>query len=230
MFDEYYDDEKSDKKLKNSTTQIGDMILTQEQIDFLYSNDSIKRHGLRRSISHWPDGIVPIVIDKDFDDDFKEMLRSAMDYISSVSCIKFDLEPDNPEDFVLIMPGDGCSSQVGNLRQGPQTMKLHTNCAKGNVIHEMLHTLGMLHMHTAVSRDDYVKINYHNIKPNAMKNFEKYTVYVSMFDTIYDYRSIMHYSRKAFAIDKSKPTIIPGERVTSMGQREGLFSFMKRNA
>lgn len=219
MFDELFDDEIGDR-IKNSSIQIGDMILSQEQYEYLYSNDTSKRHGLRRSINHWPNGVVPIKIDDEIDDEFREVLKSAMNYISSVSCIQFDLAPEDPKDFVLIKIGQGCSSQVGNLRQGMQTIRLHPICKRGNIIHEFLHTLGFLHMHTAVTRDNYVAINYKNIKPLAMKNFEKYTVYVSMFDTMYDYRSIMHYSRKAFAINKSKPTIIPAEHVSSMGQRE----------
>lgn len=227
LYDESYEEDIEDERPKNKSNdtanpsiKIGDMILSRDQYEYLYTNASFKRHGLRRSINHWPNAVVPIKINDEFDSDYIQLLKSAMDYISSVSCIKFDLEAKNPPDFVLITKGEGCSSQVGNLRQGAQTMKLHENCQKGNVIHEMLHTLGFLHMHTAVSRDDYVRVNYSNIKRSAMKNFEKYTVYVSMFGTMYDYRSIMHYSRKAFAIDKSRPTIIPGERVSSMGQRE----------
>lgn len=49
----------------------------------------------------------------------------------------------------------------------------------------------------------------------------------------------MHYRKGAFALDKSKPTIIPFERVTQMGQRKGekifylirfiLNSYLNRN-
>lgn len=76
-------------------------------------------------------------------------------------------------------------------------------------------------MHTAAQRDDFVRINYNNIVPRARKNFEKYVTYVSMYDTQYDFRSIMHYSKNAFAVDSSKNTITPFERVRAMGQRQG---------
>lgn len=85
----------------------------------------------------------------------------------------------------------------------------------------MLHTLGFLHMHTAEHRDDFVRINYNNIIPKARKNFEKYKTFVSMYGTQYDYRSIMHYSKNAFAADQSRRTITPLERVRAMGQRQG---------
>jgi Astacin (Peptidase family M12A) len=75
--------------------------------------------------------------------------------------------------------------------------------------------------HTAIQRDEFVKIDYDNIVPGAMRNFEKYTTYVSMFKTPYDFTSIMHYSRGAFALDKTKPTIEPLEDAPVMGQRKG---------
>lgn len=100
-------------------------------------------------------------------------------------------------------------------------MKVGEQCSVGNLVHEFLHVLGFLHMHTATQRDDFVKINWKNIKPEAEKNFEKITANVSMFDTQYDYRSIMHYSPKAFAKNNQIKTIIPIEPVSTMGQRKG---------
>lgn len=46
-----------------------------------------------------------------------------------------------------------------------------------------------------------------------------------MFSTPYDYNSIMHYSPKAFAKDRSKLTLIPVQSASSvhMGQREGKY-------
>lgn len=83
-------------------------------------------------------------------------------------------------------------------------------------------------MHTAVERDDFVKINYKNIPFNARKNFEKYTISVSMFDTPYDYGSIMHYSSRAFAINRREPTIIALKPTDAeMGQREGNRKYLK---
>lgn len=214
------------------------MLLTSSQYQILFSNDTLRRHGLERSFQHWSEATVPYKIDISLDADLKKTIFEAMEYISSVSCVKFKEADENAKDFVFITKGGGCSSAVGNLRQGQQTVKLSTACERGNIIHELLHTLGFLHMHvserksckrqsvftkfylqTAPQRDDYVKIVYSNIDPRATRNFEKYTAYVSMFNTQYDYRSIMHYRREAFSIEKDKPTIIPLEPVRAMGQR-----------
>lgn len=72
-------------------------------------------------------------------------------------------------------------------------------------------------------RDSYLKVNWDNIKENARFNFKQFVAHVSMFSTPYDYNSIMHYSPKAFAKDRTKLTLIPLRTATSihMGQREG---------
>lgn len=40
-----------------------------------------------------------------------------------------------------------------------------------------------------------------------------------MFDTPYDFLSIMHYSRKAYAKNRKKETLTPFENVVPIGQR-----------
>jgi hypothetical protein len=120
---------------KNETVILGDMMLTPNQYQFLFSTDTIKRHGLERSFNHWPGAIVPYKIDDLLEDDLKKVVLEAMDYISAVSCVKFQIAGQNTTDFVFITTGSGCSSAVGNLRQGQQFIKLSNRCEKGNIIH-----------------------------------------------------------------------------------------------
>lgn len=74
-------------------------------------------------------------------------------------------------------------------------------------------------------RDNFLKVDWSNIKDNAKFNFKQFIAHVSMFSTPYDYNSILHYSSKAFAKDKSKPTLIPLQKALHMGQREGNFNY-----
>ena len=100
-------------------------------------------------------------------------------------------------------------------------MNLFSKCSKGNIIHELLHALGLLHMQSAVERDKYITIAWDNIMENAKFNFNKFTTHVSMFNTDYDYGSIMHYGEKAFAKDKGQKTIIAKKTFSGrIGQRE----------
>lgn len=70
-------------------------------------------------------------------------------------------------------------------------------------------------------RDNYLKVNWDNIKDSAKFNFKQFVAHVSMFSTPYDYNSIMHYSSKAFAKNKNQPTLIALQTAEQMGQREG---------
>lgn len=147
---------------------------------------------------------------------------SALDYFQSVSCIRFVPQTYHHPYSIVFEPGKGCSSHVGYQRIPYQNVIIDPKtCPTGRIIHEVLHALGFLHMHTIVGRDKYVKINWDNIKEAAKSNFEPYQAHVSLFGTEYDYDSIMHYSKFAFSKIKNSYTIIPLLEAPNMGQREG---------
>ena len=78
---------------------------------------------------------------------------------------------------------------------------------KSIVIHEVLHALGFDHEQSRYDRDSFVNIYYNNIKANQKGNFQKNDLdEIDFHGTEYDYKSIMHYSRKSFTID-GKTTI-----------------------
>lgn len=77
-------------------------------------------------------------------------------------------------------------------------------------------------------RDNFLKVNWNNIKEAAWFNFKQFSAHVSMFSTPYDYGSIMHYSPTAFAIDRTVPTLVPILPAHNMGQREGKKRFFIR--
>lgn len=84
-----------------------------------------------------------------------------------------------------------------------------TTCMdRGTVLHELVHALGFDHMMNHPDRDDFVKIHWNNISENVHSEFEKVdSEEYTDFGTGYDYYSIMHYTKNAFAIDESKRTI-----------------------
>ena len=100
---------------------------------------------------------------------------------------------------------------------------------------------GFYHEQSRPDRDDYVSIQWDNIQPGSFSsqdgtrlenlftlasidNFQKYNVTeVDTLMTSYDYASVMHYDRNAFAINSSAPTIIPTQNRTAfIGQRVRL--------
>lgn len=225
---------------------MGDMILSDEQVQYLYSMDGFKRLGLASPITKWPNATVFYDMDKSVDRKGKEVVKAAMEYIQDVSCVRFKVKDEKTLNYVLIKSGRACSSKVG-MRRGPQTMIIDGNlCSKGACIHELLHGLGevfsrktffkffneplagFLHMHTSNNRDDYIEINWKNIRDDAKTNFKQFVAHVSMFETEYDYDSITHYSNVAFAKDKKKPTITAKNPAPNMGQRKGKQMEKKR--
>lgn len=211
--------------------KIGDMILTNEQHEFLFSNISSKRNSFTNAIERWPGGIVNVVISDDFDKNFMKSIKAAMDHIADNSCVKFKIHKQPPkEQYVRIKKEPRCESPIGwsklQKNENEQLIGLDGTCERPHIIHLLLHVLGFVHMHSDPSRDDFVKINWKNIEKAATKEFEKVQSHVSMFGTQYDYRSIMHYPSDANAIDKKQRTIIPHEMVSDLGKRHGKKRFL----
>lgn len=106
-------------------------------------------------------------------------------------------------------------------------MSTGSSCTTGNIVHEIGHALGMLHEHTRIDRDQYIRVDEGNIQQDQMHNFELRGKQVDG-NGKYDYDSIMHYGNWAFAVDQRKPTIWPidsnGNRRQdiAIGQRESL--------
>ena len=191
-------------------------------MDFLFSVNGTQRLGFTSPILRWPDAIVYYELDKSLDQKGQEVVIAAMKYIEDVSCVRFRVKDGIAKHYVLIKAGGACSSRVGMRRGRPQHIIIDGNlCSKGSVIHELLHTLGFLHMHTANNRDDYIEVNWKNVRDDAKLNFKQFAAHVSLFETEYDYDSITHYSSVAFAKDKKMPTIIAKKPAPNMGQRKG---------
>jgi hypothetical protein len=107
----------------------------------------------------------------------------------------------------------GCWSYVGNTDGviSPQGLNLQTGqfatcVTQDTVEHEILHALGAFHEQSRPDRDSYVTINFDNINATDHSQFTKRT------DTNdqgvgYDYLSVMHYWKRAFAIDPAVDTI-----------------------
>jgi hypothetical protein len=129
----------------------------------------------------------------------------------------------NQSDYVYFTDtGDpNCWSMIGR-RGGRQIIHLSSGCGTGNTIHEILHAMGEYHTQSRNDRDSWVRINWANIDQNYRSNFNQYLN--SGIDVgPYDYCSIMHYGRRAFAMDTTQDTIIPlRPGAECMGQRNGL--------
>ena len=104
-----------------------------------------------------------------------------------------------------------CSSQIG-MRGGSQTLNLghgggRTCYSEDTIIHEFMHALGVFHYQNRPDRDQYVTINFNNIKGGENNYNYKLEDTSQIFGIEYDVESFMHYGAFYFAIDDKKPTM-----------------------
>ena len=166
----------------------------------------------------WPGGVIPFTIDAALPN--QQRVTDAIAHIQANTNLRFRARTTEAN-FVTYRPAGGCSSSVG-MRGGQQFVNLGAGCSLGNAIHETCHTAGLWHEQSREDRNNFVTINFVNIDPAMAFNFNQQIV---DGDDIgwYDYGSIMHYPRNAFAINSAIDTITPKpDPNVAIGQRNGL--------
>ncbi|XP_058124157.1 zinc metalloproteinase nas-14-like [Anopheles ziemanni] len=201
----------------------GDMVLSLEQ------QDAVK-HGytsiIDDSITYkWPNGVVPYVLDNSvYSLTQRNSIESALQEIELVSCLQF-VRRTTQKDYIFVTGSatSGCSSAVGR-RGNMQTLSLQPNgcLSRGTIIHEFLHALGFVHMHSASDRDFFVTINESAISQQNLRDFSRRnSTQVEDYGIPYDYDSVMHYGPKTYSAN-GEMTIIPKVPGVTIGQRVGL--------
>ncbi|XP_073717930.1 hatching enzyme 1.2-like [Misgurnus anguillicaudatus] len=164
---------------------------------------------------------VPYTVSSEFTYYEKSIIQRAMTSFHSKTCIRF-VPRSSQIDYISIENKDGCYSFLGRTG-GKQVVSLNRGgCVyHGIVEHELNHALGFYHEQTRSDRDQYVRINWANIFPDMAYNFQKQNT--NNQNTPYDYSSIMHYGRTAFATQYGKETITPiPDASVQIGQRQEM--------
>ncbi|EGT37847.1 CBN-NAS-12 protein [Caenorhabditis brenneri] len=199
-------------------TVFGDMLLTPAQL-LRYENSKDSDLTIRgvsikgNSMNRWGNNIVPYVISPQYSATQKKILITSLRYFEKVSCFKF-VDRTTQNDYLFIVPLDGCYSYVGKIG-GRQTLSLAADCIADYIIwHELMHAIGFEHEHQRPDRDSFIRVDYSNVIPGQMINFDKLQQSLVEFPDSYDYKSIMHYDGYAFGkVDSSRQvrlaTMIP---------------------
>jgi uncharacterized protein (TIGR02145 family) len=184
----------------------GDIILTEDQLNAFIG---AKGGGLSSLARRWPNDTVYYVINKDFPD--KSIVTDAINHYESKTVIRFVERTNQPNYVEFISSKDINCSWLG-MSGIKQKIKIAENqiFATGATIHEIGHTIGLIHEHSRKDRDQSVKIIWENIKLLELHNFR---VIKNTFNTSsFDFESIMLYESDAFS--KNPYSTDPKKRLT----------------
>ncbi|XP_030374364.1 zinc metalloproteinase nas-13 [Scaptodrosophila lebanonensis] len=192
------------------------------------------RNAVQSPLQRWPGKKLFYRIASDYTAEEASNVRTALSTFNEQTCLEFEELAEGGASagrrYVYYKKAPNvCGTRVGyNVLQpfGPHDVLLNERCLAqpGVIQHETLHVLGLYHEQSRPDRDAYVQIDYDNIPRKFWSQFmtQKQT---TTYDVPYDYESIMHYSKNAFAKDPTKPTIrawVDGEAVErEMGQVRG---------
>ncbi|XP_023953078.2 seminal metalloprotease 1-like [Bicyclus anynana] len=208
----------------------GDIVLDEPAIDYMVNQYAMVRSAVVVADVRWPNNTVVWQFnDNDFDEEQQAAIQEGMQLVENNTCIRFRLREPGETVYVNITGNaTGCYSMVGyGAVRGMHVLNYAphppgTGCLRlTTVVHELMHILGILHMHSTHDRDNYVRIVEENIAPGMLGQFFIAGAQdVSNLGVPYDYLSCMHYSSNAFSAN-GNVTIEALQEVNGvMGQRD----------
>ncbi|VDN02097.1 unnamed protein product [Thelazia callipaeda] len=162
----------------------------------------------------WKNGVVPYTLSSNLSMHARSIILKSMKFWESQTCITF-VPATREKSSLIFIRGSGCFSYIGRIWEWKeQPLSVGWRCEHIHTItHEIGHALGFLHTHTRVDRDQYISVNFRNIRNTLQtgltSNFKRAAQYANYnYNLPYDYGSVMHYSKKAFTSNNGS-TIIP---------------------
>ena len=194
----------------------GDVLINEKGIYELIKKNAETRSAVHRNpFKYWVNREVRYKFDDAASSDFISRVENAINDIESNCGVRFQLTTSTSGDYIVFVQS---TSAVGNnswvgCQGGCQVVNIHDYTYHGIILHETLHALGFFHEHSRQDRDNYITINWDNIRNNMRYAFNKYTVtYGEGYDiSSIDEDSVMMYSSyisdPSFVFDPSVPVM-----------------------
>ncbi len=145
----------------------------------------------------WSNGIVPYTIQRNHPN--QEAIIKAIEEFHKLTNIRF-IERTDEKNYVIFKRGNyHCSSRLGMVG-GAQLVNLSPPCGTGEVIHELMHTIGFLHEQNRTDRDEHINILWENIAEENHLQFKKISNrFRDQGSLPFDFKSIMLYDSTFFS-------------------------------
>jgi len=222
----------------------GDMRLSASQLKYIQDNSTTTKQAVHsvikpnstftsNNILLWPNATVYYTVNASSNE---ANVQAAINYYNANTVVHFvprTNQANYVEFFTANLPAgvSGISDigMVGNKQQ----LLLEPFAPIGTVIHEMGHTLGLMHEQTRADRDSYIIVNFNNIKSDFTSQYQIYSGISGFQIGPFDFESIMmyksYYSGVAYpgnpALQITKldgSTYTPLEDQLSAGDKSGI--------
>lgn len=213
---------------KNDSLYIfqGDMVFREKDLSLLCP---MRSGGRTQSSYYWPGGKVYYTYFPTLSSQDTMKCRTAMNTIMANTSITFEPKKTNTSNYVVFIPSSYTQSNVGMIG-GSQYIELDTSWVTyGNIMHEILHSLGFFHEHCRLDRDNYIVVYPQNIEHDYESQFQKYPSTIGIDFGNLDFDSIMMYSSWAFSknglatMKKTNGTTFDYQRDSlSSGDKDGI--------
>lgn len=203
------------EKVDNEYILQEDMILSEKQIKELRTSPITR--GIRipkMSVKKWPNKIVYYTYQSGFIP--RESVNTAIEYIQRMTNLEFKMKASTTEGYIYFQNAtSNISSSIG-YTGSKQNINLTSNTGSGVALHEICHTLGLMHEHCRSDRDNYITIKWDNIKESTKANF---AIITSNYENEgnFDFNSVMMYGSMASsnsAINATLPVLTKKDGTT----------------
>lgn len=181
----------------------GDMIITDDQLSASppkKTDVQTEGHGQNNI---WPGATIYYSISSNFNTNERSVITSAINDWANKTGLSFVSR--NTGTYLRIQRGSANNCTVGYVSNA--TMNLSDPTAKGIVVHELGHAIGLHHEQLRADRDTYIDVKWNNISQSAQSSYNIMTG-LNYGGTTFDFSSIMLYgSYNGYgAINSSLPT------------------------